>query len=80
MKSTTMWMVVAIGWSLFLVACDDSATGAVCGDGVVESTEACDDGNLTDGDGCDEACRRESGWDCSAGISGHLQVNPIARM
>lgn len=65
MKRTSL--VVAIGLSLFWVACEDSPPGAVCGDGVVESIEACDDGNLTDGDGCDSACGRESGWDCSAG-------------
>jgi cysteine-rich repeat protein len=28
----------------------------VCGDGVVCGTEACDDGNLIDGDGCDRNC------------------------
>lgn len=30
-----------------------------CGDGVVESPEACDDGNLTDGDGCSSLCEIE---------------------
>lgn len=34
---------------------------AVCGDGVVEGDEACDDGNLVDGDGCSAACTVESG-------------------
>ncbi|MDX2168928.1 MAG: VWA domain-containing protein [Deltaproteobacteria bacterium] len=29
---------------------------AVCGDGVVEGAEACDDNNLFDGDGCDADC------------------------
>ena len=36
-----------------------SSTGApdpVCGDGVVEGDEACDDGNLDDGDGCESDC------------------------
>ncbi len=30
--------------------------GPVCGDGVVELGEDCDDGNLVDGDGCDSNC------------------------
>ena len=29
---------------------------AVCGDGVVQAPELCDDGNLVDGDGCDSNC------------------------
>lgn len=33
----------------------------VCGDGVVEGDEACDDGNLVDGDGCSARCTEESG-------------------
>ena len=31
----------------------------VCGDGLVEGAEQCDDGNLTTGDGCSEYCQRE---------------------
>lgn len=31
----------------------------VCGNGVREGAEACDDGNLTNGDGCDSLCRVE---------------------
>ena len=36
-----------------------SATGAVgyvCGDGVVDPGEACDDGNNVNGDGCNQDC------------------------
>lgn len=38
-----------------------SSTGpaSVCGDGVVEGDETCDDGNLTPGDGCQE-CAKDS--------------------
>jgi len=32
---------------------------AVCGNGMNERGESCDDGNLTPGDGCDAECRRE---------------------
>jgi len=30
--------------------------GGVCGNGVTDADEACDDGNLADGDGCDTNC------------------------
>ncbi len=31
----------------------------VCGDGQVNGDEECDDGNTTDGDGCDSSCAVE---------------------
>lgn len=37
------------------------STAPVCGNGVVEETEQCDDGGTTDGDGCSSACRVELG-------------------
>jgi cysteine-rich repeat protein len=39
--------------------------GASCGNGEVESDEACDDGNLVDGDGCSASCTVEPGWTCT---------------
>jgi cysteine-rich repeat protein len=41
-------------------ACDQ-----VCGDGIVQPGEACDDGNLAVGDGCDATCQQEV---CGNGI------------
>ena len=38
------------GWTLSIV------TAAVCGDGILDPTEQCDDGNGVDGDGCDSNC------------------------
>ena len=40
---------------------------AVCGNGHFESYagESCDDGNLTDGDGCSSDCIQERGFSCS---------------
>ncbi len=35
--------------------------GPVCGDGIREPPEECDDGNTAGGDGCDAECRLESG-------------------
>ena len=32
---------------------------AICGNGMVEPTEQCDDGNTLSGDGCDATCQRE---------------------
>ena len=37
----------------------------VCGNGVKNSTEACDDGNLSNGDGCSNACLIEHGYTCT---------------
>ena len=33
---------------------------AICGDGIVHPSEACDDGNRVDGDGCSMDCKRNS--------------------
>jgi sulfatase modifying factor 1 len=37
----------------------------VCGDGVIEGDEQCDDANTDDQDGCDAVCEIERGWVCS---------------
>jgi cysteine-rich repeat protein len=37
----------------------------VCGNGVIESGEECDDDNLTVGDGCSATCTVESGFTCA---------------
>ncbi|CAI2359943.1 unnamed protein product [Moneuplotes crassus] len=43
----------------------------ICGNGKLPSsldqTEHCDDGNTQSGDGCDENCKVESGWECTGG-------------
>ncbi|AKF05542.1 DUF4215 domain-containing protein [Sandaracinus amylolyticus] len=39
-----------------------ACTTAGCGDGVVSGAEQCDDGNTSNGDGCDADCR----WTCTA--------------
>ncbi len=42
----------------------------VCGNGLIEGTEQCDDGNVDSGDGCDLSCRVEcsSDTDCVNGM------------
>ena len=37
----------------------------ICGDGLVDTTEHCDDGNNSDGDGCSARCRIEPGYSCT---------------
>ena len=41
--------------------------GSVCGDGLVQGAERCDDGDQTGGDGCGSTCAIESGWTCESG-------------
>jgi uncharacterized protein (TIGR03382 family) len=50
--------------TLSIALLSPSAALAVCGDGVVDIDEACDDANTTPGDGCDGACQVEPGWEC----------------
>ncbi|MCC6723915.1 MAG: DUF4215 domain-containing protein [Saprospiraceae bacterium] len=40
------------------------AACAICGDGLIEGTEGCDDGNTMDFDGCSSVCAIEPGWGC----------------
>lgn len=42
-------------------ACEEPT---VCGDGILESPEFCDDGNQIDGDGCTANCSLETGYEC----------------
>ncbi len=41
------------------------AWAQVCGDSVIDTTEACDDGGTATGDGCDAGCAVEAGWLCA---------------
>jgi cysteine-rich repeat protein len=45
------------------------AQGAVCGNGIVEAGEECDDGGTNDGDGCSSFCAVEPGWQCTGSPS-----------
>ena len=38
----------------------------VCGNGIYESGETCDDGNTVMGDGCGATCSPEMGWSCTS--------------
>jgi len=37
---------------------------AACGNGILENSEECDDGNNRDGDGCSKDCKVVPGWRC----------------
>lgn len=55
-------IVGVLGFALSIatgVACSPARAGegAVCGNGVLEGDERCDDGNTEDGDGCSSQCR-----------------------
>jgi cysteine-rich repeat protein len=43
----------------------DFSTCTLCGDGVKEGTEACDDADRQSGDGCSATCTVESGFTCT---------------
>lgn len=49
-----------------------------CGDGVVESTEACDDDDLDPGDGCSATCTIEPGYTCTGSPSVCTDVDECA--
>ena len=44
-----------------------NATGqcvVLCGNGIIDPGEQCDDGNTNSGDGCSLTCTLEAGWEC----------------
>ncbi|MBI3757966.1 MAG: hypothetical protein HY267_08315 [Deltaproteobacteria bacterium] len=51
-------LLTDIGWQ--------AVESQACGNGVRDPSEACDDKNLLDGDGCDHACRIEACFTCAA--------------
>jgi cysteine-rich repeat protein len=49
-----------VQWSLHIAPGEPTCPGLpVCGNGVLEEGEDCDDGNVLDGDGCSAICRTE---------------------
>ncbi len=71
-------MHLRLGWlfaafSATLVACsgggsNNDDTPAACGNGVVDSGEQCDDGNVRTGDGCSAVCETEDLLSCGNGM------------
>jgi len=56
-----------------------SQTGFVCGNGLIEGSEQCDDGNTVSGDGCNAACELE-GLTCDGAYSGTGAANGTRRV
>jgi cysteine-rich repeat protein len=72
---------VALGGSGSGSAGSDTSVAPGCGDGKLDSGEACDDGNTRAGDGCSASCTVEPGWSCVSGVCGwncgdHLVAGP----
>jgi len=44
----------------FFFGIPSPTVAAVCGNGVIETGEECDDGNVVDGDGCSSTCQTEA--------------------
>ena len=59
MKNAVILSVILIIISSF------SVFGVVCGNGITESPEQCDDGGNAEDDGCDADCNIEVNWICS---------------
>jgi cysteine-rich repeat protein len=57
-------LVLAVALTLLGAA----LAAATCGDGIVDGTEECDDGNTTSGDGCSATCQLENTSAICAGI------------
>ncbi len=55
-----------------LVDAADPDYQAICGNGVLEAGEICDDGNVSDDDGCDSLCRMGAG-----DFEGYLTTMPV---
>ena len=49
----------------------------VCGDSEPDIGEMCDDGNLTNGDGCDDTCSEEPGFTCTDALPGDVTTDPV---
>jgi len=53
------------------------AFAAVCGDGLIEEDEECDDGNTRNADGCSDICEVDPGFECTGEPSVCAWIPPI---
>ncbi|GEM_PF-379005 len=60
------------GWTIddFCIVAFDDGAQPVCGNNIVEAGEQCDDGNTTDGDGCQASCQPTPAPICGDGQVG----------
>ncbi|MBX3159568.1 MAG: hypothetical protein KF773_26590 [Deltaproteobacteria bacterium] len=69
MRNIMRTPILSAFFGLLLIGCttgdisggggDDDDGAAICGNGVIEATEGCDDGNAASGDGCSSTCVTE---------------------
>lgn len=58
------------------ISVDPTGVPLTCGDGFLNSSEACDDGNLADADGCSMTCQTEAEFECAGEPSTCVVVCP----
>jgi len=58
----------------FVVKAPDAGPN-VCGNSKIDTSEACDDGNMNGGDGCSSICATEAGWTCPTAGSPCVRAN-----
>lgn len=75
--SSTAYVVVYQRYSLGHVH-DRFVEVTGCGDGVLGVAETCDDGGISDGDGCSAQCAIEPGYTCSGAPSSCSDVDECA--
>ncbi len=54
-----------------------AAPQQICGNGILEQGEECDDGNLLAGDGCSQLCEIEEGWLCNSASPTTCAPDPV---
>jgi cysteine-rich repeat protein len=54
------------GGSSGMAGMGGKSAGPVCGNGIIDGNDQCDDGNTKPGDGCSPTCQIEPGWTCDA--------------
>ena len=65
-------MSVCVGEKTHDICAHTEASESLCGNGMVDELEHCDDGNSESNDGCSSTCTVECGFDCgSAEPSSH---------
>src|SRR5439155_22772290 len=55
--------------TVFVPQAQPTVTVAVCGNGVTEGNETCDDSKSTAGEGCSSTCTIEDGYNCTGAPS-----------
>jgi cysteine-rich repeat protein len=70
-----MHQALLITLSLVLVS-----VAPVCGNGVLEGSEQCDDGNLVTGDGCSATCQLETYYRCDNSLPNICKIDAVVSL